>query len=401
MKQQFDHSPKKQKIPGLDGLRGIAILGVIGYHLAPGIFPGGFLGVNLFFVLSGYLMAVTSRRSQAGEGFHALAFYRRRAARIYPALALCVCGTLCVAWLLTPDVLAGIRGEVISILTGTNNWWQIAQNAPYFTKITGTSPFTHLWSLAIEMQFYLIWPLLFWGYTVLERQPEAGPIGWSLLIAASVLSLFLNFQPGEDPSRVYYGSDTRCFALLIGGLIGLRHRPQRKRRESRPHLYVIAFLILLVIQLLPYFVADGERPETYWLLLFPTAWIGAALIDLCANRCFSFGRLLDVPLLSWVGKRSYELYLIQYPILFFVQRTQPLKSQAGNSILALLLILFIGNWMYGILSQMQLRFKKRRQPLDEKTSSEHRHTNIIVIDCCRDDWRNAGISYRARTKDQR
>lgn len=108
----------------------------------------------------------------------------------------------------------------------------IAQNASYFTKITGTSPFTHLWSLAIEMQFYLIWPLLFWGYTVLERQPEAGPIGWSLLIAASVLSLFLNFQPGEDPSRVYYGSDTRCFALLIGGLIGLRHRPQRKRRES-------------------------------------------------------------------------------------------------------------------------------------------------------------------------
>ena len=91
---------------------------------------------------------------------------------------------------------------------------------------------------------------------------------------------------GEDPSRVYYGSDTRCFALLIGGLIGLRHRPQRKRRESRPHLYVIAFLILLVIQLLPYFVADGERPETYWLLLFPTAWIGAALIDLCAKPLF-------------------------------------------------------------------------------------------------------------------
>lgn len=156
MKQQFDHFPKKQKIPGLDGLRGIAILGVIGYHLAPGIFPGGFLGVNLFFVLSGYLMAVTSRRAQAGEGFHVLAFYRRRAVRIYPALALCVCGTLCTAWLLTPDVLTGIRAEVVSILTGTNNWWQIAQNASYFTKITGTSPFTHLWSLAIEMQFYLI-----------------------------------------------------------------------------------------------------------------------------------------------------------------------------------------------------------------------------------------------------
>lgn len=401
MKQRFDYPSTMQKIPGLDGLRGIAILGVIGYHLAPSIFPGGFLGVNLFFVLSGYLMAVTSRREQTDGGFHAIGFYRRRAIRIYPALALCVCGTLCAAWLLAPDALAGIRGEVITILTGTNNWWQIAQNASYFTKITGTSPFTHLWSLAVEMQFYLIWPLLFWVYTVLERQSEAAPIGWVLLIAASALSLFLNFQPGEDPTRIYYGSDTRLFALLIGSLIGLRYSPRCKRIERHLYLHIAAFLGLLVIQLMPYFVADGERPETYWMLLFPTAWIGAALVDLCADRRFSFGRLLDVPLLSWVGKRSYELYLIQYPILFFVQRTQPLKSQAGNNILTLLLILLIGNWMYGIISQIQLWLKKRRPSLDEKTLSEHRHTNLVAIDRCRDDWRNAGVPYRAWPKNQR
>lgn len=115
MKRSLSYNCSKRKIYGLDGLRGIAILGVIGYHLAPGIFPGGFLGVNLFFVLSGYLIAVTSRKVQADTGFHTLAFYRRRAARIYPALILCLCETLCTAWLLTPDVLAGIRVEIISI----------------------------------------------------------------------------------------------------------------------------------------------------------------------------------------------------------------------------------------------------------------------------------------------
>ena len=401
MNQSLNYNCSKYKIYGLDGLRGIAILGVIGYHLAPGIFHGGFLGVNLFFVLSGYLMAVTSRRSQAGEGFHALAFYRRRAARIYPALALCVCGTLCVAWLLTPDVLAGIRGEVISILTGSNNWWQITQNASYFTKITGTSPFTHLWSLAIEMQFYLIWPLLFLVYTVLERKTTKAPLGLSLLISLSVLALFLHFQPGEDPSRVYYGSDTRFFALLLGAFIGLQKRSRQKRSENQAIIYIVAFLSLLAAQILLYFIADGEQPTTYWLLLFPSSWIGAALIKLCADRRFSFGRLLDMKPLSWIGKRSYEFYLIQYPILFFVQRTQPVSSHLGNNIISLLLILFIGSWMYGIISQMQLRFKKRRQTINEKTSSEHRHTNLIVIDRYRDDWRNAGIPYSTRTKDQR
>lgn len=358
MKQPMNHNYLKRKISGLDGLRGIAILGITGYHLAPGIFPGGFLGVNLFFVLSGYLMAVTSRKAQAGTGFHTLAFYRRRAMRIYPALALCVCGTLCVSRMLTPDVLAGIRGEVISIFTGSNNWWQITQNASYFTKITGTSPFTHLWSLAIEMQFYLTWPLLFRVYTILERKAKAAPLGLALLILSSVLALFLHFRPGEDPSRVYYGSDTRFFALLLGAFVGLRKCSRQKRSEKQAIACVVAFLTLLAIQILLYFVADGEHPITYWLLLFPSAWIGVALIEMFADRRFSFGRLLDIKPLSWIGKRSYEFYLIQYPIFFFVQRIHPVHSQLENSIISILLILFIGNWIYWIISQTQFWIKK-------------------------------------------
>lgn len=401
MKRQINRSPKNRKIHGLDGLRGMAILGVIGYHLAPGIFPGGFLGVNLFFVLSGYLMAVTSRRAQADTGFRVFAFYRRRAERIYPALTLCVFGTLCVAWMLTPDVLIGIRGEVLSIFTGSNNWWQIIQNTSYFTKITGTSPFTHLWSLAIEMQFYLIFPLLFWVYTILERKTKVAPIGLVLLIIASLLALFFHFQPGEDPSRVYYGSDTRFFALLLGVFVGLRQYPHYRKRENRAGLCAIIFLIILAIQILLYFVADGESSETYWLLLFLSAWIGAILVELCADRRFSFGRLLELPPLSWLGKRSYELYLIQYPILFFVQRTQPVNSQIGNRITALLLILFIGNWMYQTILQTQLWIKKRRQFVNEKTAVKNQYATLVCIDHCHNDRRYSGISYRTQPENQR
>ena len=399
MRQQPDLSCKPKRISGLDGLRGIAILGVIGYHLAPGLFPGGFLGVNLFFILSGYLMAVTSRRAQARHSFHALAFYRRRARRIYPALVLCVCAALCAARLLTPDVLAGIRGEVISIFTGVNNWWQIAQNASYFTKITGTSPFTHLWSLAIEMQFYLVWPLLFWLYTALERRPGVGAVVWALLIAVSVLALFLNIRPGEDSSRVYYGSDTRFFALLIGGLAGLWPQSKPARPTRRGGLYASAFLLLLVLQVLLYLTADGQQPQTYRLLLFPSAVLGAALVLLCADYRFVFGKLLDLPPLSWLGQRSYELYLVQYPILFFVQRAQPFSWQFGNTLLALLLILLVGTWMAWMLSQTQTR--KRREPSPhEKTPWEPDEADLPAVGRRRDSWRCAGIPDRARAENQ-
>ena len=399
MERKLEHSPQKRKIPGLDGLRGIAILGVIGYHLAPGIFPGGFLGVNLFFVLSGYLMAVTSCRAQQETGFHALTFYGRRAGRIYPALMLCVCATLCAAWLLAPDVLTGVREEILSIFAGRNNWWQITQNASYFTKITGTSPFTHLWSLAIEMQFYLIWPLLFWGYNALNRHSKAGVIGWSLLIAASTLALLLNFHPGDDPSRIYYGSDTRLFALLIGSLVGLKTRHKRLRPQAS--LYAGAFLAFLAIQFLLFFIADGQRPETYWLLLFPSAWIGAALIHLCADHRFSFGHLLDHLPLSWLGMRSYELYLVQYPIIFFVQRTQPVQSQGVNSFIALLLILLVGNWMYWIVLRTRIWVKRRKQSSNEKTPAENQLSNLVCIDCCCDGRRYPGLSHCPRSKYQR
>lgn len=381
------------QIAGLDGLRGISILGVVGYHMAPRMVPGGFLGVNLFFVLSGYLIAVTSRRAQAHSGFCVGNFYWKRIVRIYPALILAVCATLFAARFLAPDVLRGVRCEVLSIFSAGNNWWQIARNASYFTRITGTSPFTHLWSLAIEMQFYLIWPVLFLGYTALYQRKRWGAGLFVLMIFFSVMAMLVKLRPEGDPSRLYYGTDTRIFALLIGGLLGLR--PKRPRNRQREHCLMPAagFLLLLTGFLLLYFFADGQSAMTYWLVFVPSSLIASGLIGLCADKSLPFGRWLDCPPLAWLGKRSYELYLVQYPVIFFVLRQPPTGSTVWNSLIAIVLILLIAQWIHQVTAILQI---KRRSKSYEKTTIQNTGTvfpaacrycrserSICIADCAR------------------
>lgn len=373
MGRRINNGTSAKQIAGLDGLRGIAILGVVGYHLVPQAIPGGFLGVNLFFVLSGYLIAVTSRRAQAHSGFYAGKFYWKRIVRIYPALILAVCATLFTAQFLAPDILRGIRAEVLSIFCASNNWWQIAQNASYFTRITGNSPFTHLWSLAIEMQFYLIWPVLFLGYTALDRRKRWGSGLFTLMIFISVLAMLLLLQPEGDQSRVYYGTDTRIFALLIGGLLGLRPKQPRKRRRGTCLMQAAGFFLLLTGFLWLYFIIDGQNVLTYWLVFVPSALIASGLIGLCADKSLPFGRWLDCPPLAWLGKRSYELYLVQYPVIFFVLRQPPTGSEMWNTLLAIVLILLIAHWLYQVIALLQT---KTRSMSYEKTTLQNRGTDF-------------------------
>ena len=142
-------------LPGLDGLRAIAILGIVLYHMFPGAVRGGYLGVTMFFVLSGFLLARTAAANYDQGRWSAGAFYQKRIRRIYPALLWVIALTLLALQLWLPDGLVGIREELESILFGYQNWWQIVQNQDYFSRITSTSPFTHMWSLAVELQYYL------------------------------------------------------------------------------------------------------------------------------------------------------------------------------------------------------------------------------------------------------
>lgn len=348
MEQTANQKIITKQITGLNGLRGIAVLGVAGYHLFPHTVTGGFLGVNLFMVLSGYLMAVTSRREQTQTGFRVSSFYRKRVCRIYPALILTIFATAFCAFFLAPDVLRGIRGEVFSIVAGSNNWWQIIQNASYFTRIASTSPFVHLWSLAIEMQFYLIWPILFLLYMMLKRIGQNAALLFYLFALVSVLEMALLFRNGEDPTRIYYGTDTRISALLIGSALGLTDSKgeKRNRQPYRDHIKLFLFSLTLTGVILLYFLADGQSEFTYRAGFTFFTLMSAMLIAICADRKLPYGRWLDCPPLAWLGKRSYEIYLVQYPVIFFFHRSGPTASVLCNTLLAIALILLIAQWIH-------------------------------------------------------
>ena len=212
----------KGHVYGLDGLRAIAIIGVIFYHMFPYTIKGGFLGVSLFFVLSGYLIALTSEKSRRSGCFSVGGFYLKRLTRIYPPVILTVFLTVGAFHFIYPKAVEGVRNEVISILLGYNNWWQIAQNSSYFTKIANATPFTHIWSLAVELQFYVIWPVLYFIYLILANRGRKKRGLLFILIISSISAILMGvlLPYGTDATRVYYGTDTWLSALMLGVMLG-------------------------------------------------------------------------------------------------------------------------------------------------------------------------------------
>ena len=257
-----------QHISGLDALRTLAITGVTFFHMFPDTIRGGYLGVSLFFVLTGYLLAYTSEADWLGGKFGILRYYSKRIKRIYPSLLIVMLTTVGIYHLLNFKVIAAIRPEVLSVVLGFNNWWQIAQNADYFTRIANASPFTHLWFLGIELQYYLIWPLLFFIYTVLYRLigKSVGIIFFVLIGIATAALMPMMYQPGMDVTRLYYGTDTRIYALLLGGALGFyragRTTSIRLREQGSFWKYAL-FFVILGITAAAYLLLDGQNPLTY------------------------------------------------------------------------------------------------------------------------------------------
>ncbi|PHO08310.1 acyltransferase [Thermoanaerobacterium thermosaccharolyticum] len=328
---------------GLDGLRAIAVLAVIGYHLNLSFMQGGFLGVSIFFVLSGYLITniISSEWERSGK-VDLKNFWLRRMRRLFPALFIMVVLVVCYVTLFDPGRLTSIKGDAITSILYINNWWLILHKVSYFAKFGPPSTFGNLWSLAVEGQFYLIWPLvLIISFKYLKKKRYI--VFLTLLLAiASALAMGMLYEPGMDPSRVYYGTDTRVFGLLLGSALALilpsDKLSSNMSRNKRLILDAIGFLSLLSIFIMFIYVNQYDT-FVYRGGMFLLSVIAAVTIAVSAHSSSFLGKALGCFPLRWLGARSYGVYLWYFPVLILT--TPPVNTEGINPIRAVLQIFLI------------------------------------------------------------
>jgi peptidoglycan/LPS O-acetylase OafA/YrhL len=310
-------------MPGIDGLRAIAVLAVFFYHVGAGWLPGGFLGVDVFFVISGYLITslLLSEYRTRGGHIQVVQFWLRRARRLLPAVVVMIAVTLIVAALLVPDRIDSLRGDALASLLYVNNWHLVFTDQSYFASFE-PSLFRHLWSLSVEEQFYLLWPLLFAaGITLFGRKR----LLWGVLagVVASTLLMIILFDPNGGTDRIFYGSDTRAVGLLIGVALAIVWHPNEIRtRPAGPlagwMLDAVGIVALLLIFRDFFGLHDfdsGLYQGGFLLLAVFTGLLVAAL----AHPSAALGRAVGCAPLVWLGLRSYSFYLWHWPILMLTR----------------------------------------------------------------------------------
>ncbi len=262
-------------------------------------------------------MFVTSEHSWENGNFHIGSYYKKRIKKILPPLFTMVMIVCCYLTLTESSLLIGIRHEIYSIFLGYDNWWQIRHSASYFSKLALSSPFTHLWFLAVEIQFYILWPIL---YVLYQKccQYISGRKMCFVFLALALLSagrMFMLYTPGEDPSRVYYGTDTMAFPLLIGMFLGAVRQQykslSRRVRKNTAAQFVIFFLIVCAL----FVTVDGQYPFLYQGGMFLISLFFAYLIHMIENQEERSDPLPKPSFLSLLGDKSYGIYLWHYPLI--------------------------------------------------------------------------------------
>lgn len=323
-----DAASRSGRLAGLDGLRALAVIAVVLYHFFPALLPGGFIGVDVFFVISGFLITglLVSEHTRTGH-ISLRRFWQRRARRLVPPLIPVVLVSCTVAFLIGGDVLVGLGAQLLGATTFGYNWVSIATDASYFS-VNEPELLRNLWSLAVEEQFYLVWPLLLLVVLMirLPRLRLALVVG---LFVASALWMGVLYQPGSDPTRVYYGSDTHSFGLFAGAALALLlRRPSGQRNELprvRPWLGAAAVLAMVAGAL--WLPEHGTATFRGGLVAVSLATAVAIWAGVRGGR---FGQLLDARPLRYLGERSYGIYLWHWPVLILVQLLWPSSSPSGS-----------------------------------------------------------------------
>ena len=305
------------RAPGLDGVRALAVLAVMGFHAGVSELSGGFLGVDVFFVLSGFLITdlLVVQYDRLGR-LDLKSFWARRARRLLPPLAVMLVVVTAAATVIEPSQEGSLRLALLAAATYTSNWYQIAHHVSYFASLGPMPPLDHLWSLAIEEQFYLIWPLILW-FLILRLPTRRARIIATLLGAGmSALAMALEYTPGGNPSAVYYGTYTHASALLIGSALALAY-PLATLSSTAANLtrrldaVGVAGLAVLAWAIGHF---SGSDPAVYPFGLILAA-VGAAGLVAAAASTGVISAMTSLPPLRWLGVRSYAMYLWHWPVI--------------------------------------------------------------------------------------
>ena len=388
-------------IAPIDGMRAIAVIAVLVYHLGVNWLPGGFLGVDLFFVISGYVITRLILESiQHSGGLDLREFYLARVRRLFPALLTMIATTLLAIALFAPDAAKRFLTDIPFVLTGTNNWRLVGLHQDYFQSMGRPPLLQHTWSLSVEAQFYLIWPLVLLAALRWFGRSNIARVALGIALGSGLALFFLSLNIEEATtsrvSHIYFGSDTHSLGLFLGAALAVSWAPINLTKDisQRAQDFVDFIGVIGLLGLLATFLFIDETNPTLYRIAFPLAAIfGCAILTSLVHPASRFAPLVSSKLFLWIGERSYGIYLWHWVVLQLLRPNIDLRgSEIGIGAVRILVTFALADlslryieipirrgefaiWLRGL----KYRTKKERRRLELKLYSLSTFIALVIV----------------------